>query len=240
MPPDAFYRLTELDRTTWPELRDRIARFNPDEPHPLPRRYPGYPRIDLPSVKPRLWPSLDRMLLARRCARTLSTDLPDRKRLSRLLHFAHGGHDKLNRGPTPSSGGLQALELFLVNLTPGWLQAGIFHYDRQGHDLAEIAPGADRSQWQTLIPSLPLVTGGALLWILVGDAARVTAKYGPRGYRFLLLEAGHLMQNLCLLSTSMDLSTVPLGGFLEGDIAQALSLPDTDVVLYTGCCGTAR
>jgi len=89
-----------------------------------------------------------------------------------------------------------------------------------------------------VVPSLPLVAGGALLWILVGDGVRVQAKYGVRGLRFLLLEAGHLMQNLCLLSTSLGLATVPLGGFFENDIARALALPPGDVVAYMGICGT--
>jgi SagB-type dehydrogenase family enzyme len=76
--------------------------------------------------------------------------------------------------------------------------------------------------------------------VLVGDGARTTAKYGERGYRFLLLEAGHLLQNLCLLSASVGLATVPLGGYLEEEVARAFVLPATDVVLYLGVCGKPK
>jgi nitroreductase len=79
-----------------------------------------------------------------------------------------------------------------------------------------------------------------LLWVVVGDGARVEKKYGERGYRFLLLEAGHLLQNVCLLSASLGMTTVPLGGYLEPEVARALVLPESDVVLYTGVCGIAR
>jgi nitroreductase len=65
----------------------------------------------------------------------------------------------------------------------------------------------------------------------------VRAKYGARGLRFLLLEAGHLMQNLCLLSRSLGLVTVPLGGFFEAPLARLLVLPETDEVLYVGVVG---
>ena len=65
----------------------------------------------------------------------------------------------------------------------------------------------------------------------------MTAKYGDRGLRFLLLEAGHLMQNLCLASASLGLATTPLGGYFEADLAQRLTLPPTDEVLYLGLCG---
>jgi nitroreductase len=53
----------------------------------------------------------------------------------------------------------------------------------------------------------------------------------------LLLEAGHLMQNLCLLSQSLGLTTVPLGGFFERELARRLTLLESDEVLYAGVCG---
>jgi len=237
MAPDAFHRLTELDRTNWPEFRDKILHFEPDAPLGEPRSYPGYPCWPLDRVRARLWPPLDRVLRSRRCANRLGTELPSRKTLSRLLFFAHGSHDTHSRGPTPSAGGLQCLELYCVNFSTGWLPAGLYHYDRAGHHLSQIAPHADRTHWQTIVPSLPLVDGGSLVWVLVGDGARVEKKYGSRGYRFLLLEAGHLMQNLCLVSASLGLCTVPFGGFFEAKIAQMFTFGRTDVVAYLGVLG---
>ena len=69
------------------------------------------------------------------------------------------------------------------------------------------------------------------------DAARAEDKYGTRAARFQLLEAGHLMQNLCLLSESVGLSTLPLGGFFEREIGRALPVSPGDVVLYVGALG---
>ena len=45
------------------------------------------------------------------------------------------------------------------------------------------------------------------------------------------------MQNLCLVSASLGWVTVPLGGYLERDVARALALPAGDLVLYAGVCG---
>lgn len=238
MDSEAFYRLTELDRANWPEFRDRILHVDHDPLASEPRSYPGYPACPLDRVGARLWPSLDSVLRSRRSARPLGTDLPSRKTLSRLLFFAHGVHGSHPRGPTPSSGGLQCSELYLVNFTTTWLPIGLYHYDRGGHHLSQIATQADRAHWQTMIPSLPLVGGGSLVWVLVGDGARVAKKYSSRGYRFLLLEAGHLMQNLCLLSASLGLCTVPLGGCFEHEVAQVFVLPHTDLVTYVGVAGS--
>ena len=101
-------------------------------------------------------------------------------------------------------------------------------------------PAADRNAWIERVPSLPMVEGGSLLWVLVGDGARLEDKYGDRSQRFLLLEAGHLMQNLCLVSASLGWATVPLGSFLEQDIARAFVLPPTDLVLYVGAFGKPK
>jgi SagB-type dehydrogenase family enzyme len=233
---------TELDPTTYPAWRDGILEAEasgaalPGEP----RSYPGYPRVPLPRVRRRLWPPLDRVLVARRSAYPLGTAQPSRRILSRLLLMAHGVAGAQGRGPAPSAGGLQALELYLSPLAPGWLPPGTFHYDRGGHYLSQVSSDGGRAAWQSQVPSLGLLEGGALLWILVGDGARVRAKYQERGLRFLLLEAGHLMQNLCLLSASLGLATVPLGGFFERPIARRLHLLPEDEVLYLGVCGVLK
>jgi len=225
---------TELDPTSFPAWREAIARFeDAGPPDHTPRSYPGTPRWTLPRAKRRWRSSLERALAGRRSYRALGRELPTASELGRICELAHGVCGDAGRGPVPSAGGLQALELYLAVLEPGWLPAGVYHYDRAGHALAGIAGAIDLA----CVPSLITVSGGALVWMIVGDGARVSAKYGPRGLRFLLLEAGHLMQNLCLVAADVGLATVPLGGFFERPLARALQLPPTDEVLYAGVCG---
>ncbi len=230
-------RQSELDRISFLDFRERILAHDQQEIAVVPRSYPGYPRVELPRVRPRWWPGLDRVLLRRRCQRSLSSTLPSARTLARLLSLAHGCHGDDFRGPTPSAGGLQALELYLVVVADGWLGRGLYHYDRAGHHLARIAEGAERETWREWVPSLGQVEGGSVIWVIAGDGERVQAKYGERGERFLLLEAGHLMQNLCLVSASLGLATVPLGGYFEQEIARAFALPAGDRVPYVGVCG---
>jgi SagB-type dehydrogenase family enzyme len=237
MTPVDLHRLTELDRTTWPDVRDQILSFTHDGALGVPRSYPGYPCWPLTSCWPRFWPSLERNLWSRRSAAKLETSLPEQATLSRLLQFSHGISAQDGRGPTPSAGSLQAIELYFVNFSAGWLPAGSYHYQRGVHSLAQLIEGAEREAWRPIVPSLELMEGGVLLWIIVGDGARVRQKYGSRGGRFLLLEAGHLMQNLCLMSRCVGWTTVPLGGFFEQDIARRMALPADDSVLYLGIFG---
>jgi SagB-type dehydrogenase family enzyme len=225
---------TELDPTSIPAMRDTILQFDAAAPHDhAPRSYPGYPRTPLPRATRRS--SLDDALAGRRSPRALGRELPGADELGRIMGLAHGVCADGGRGPVPSAGGLQAIELYVGVLAPGWLAAGMYHYDRADHALAKIADGFDPMH----VPSLITVEGGALVWVIAGDGARVAAKYGPRGMRFLLLEAGHLMQNLCLACVDAGFATVPFGGFCERLLARALSLPPTDEVLYAGLCGRA-
>jgi SagB-type dehydrogenase family enzyme len=230
---------TELDRTSFPAWRDGILEAEASgAAHPgQPRSYPGYPRWPLERVRPRLWPPLDRTLLRRRCRYPLGAELPSRRQLSRILKSAHGVTGNACAGPTPSAGGLQALELYLAVWHNGFVPSGFYHYDRGGHHLSQLGAGLSRTELEPLLPSLQRLEGGACVFLLVGDGARVSGKYGERGLRFLLLEAGHLMQTLCLLSESLGLVTIPLGGFFERELAQRMDLLDNDEVLYAGVCG---
>ena len=226
----------ELDETTFPAWRDAVAAHEAGDAEP--RSYPGYPRHALPAFKPRRFSmTLERALVTRRSAATLGVAPPDEATLGRILALAHGITADHARGPTPSAGGLQALELYAANWTDGWLPRGWYHYDRNAHALARIVDGATRDAVAAIIPALVPLGGGALAWIVAGDHERVRARYTSRADRFLLLEAGHLMQNLCLASTANELCTVPLGGFYERAIARTLQLPRTDRVLVVGTLG---
>jgi SagB-type dehydrogenase family enzyme len=134
---------------------------------------------------------------------------------------------------------LQSIELYLVTFENSWLPSGAYHFDRVGHHLSQIVSSANRQTWMKCVPSLGPTKGGAILFVLVGDFGRTEAKYGSRGLRFLLIEAGHLAQNLCLLASSLRLGSLPLGGFFEREIAGRLALPASDEVLYLLLCGNS-
>ena len=66
------------------------------------------------------------------------------------------------------------------------------------------------------ISTYPEIVGRSAVTFLVTLVVwRTRFKYGPRGYRFALLEAGGLMQNLLLTAAALGLGAVPLGGFYD-------------------------
>jgi SagB-type dehydrogenase family enzyme len=55
----------------------------------------------------------------------------------------------------------------------------------------------------------------AALVLVAAIFGRTRFKYGLRGYRFALLEAGHVAQNVLLAATALGLAAVPLGAFYD-------------------------
>jgi len=65
---------------------------------------------------------------------------------------------------------------------------------------------------------------------------RTLSKYGSRGYRYVLFEAGHLAQNLCLLAAERNLGSLCVGGFWDSRVNAFLGLNGVDdAVVY--CVG---
>lgn len=49
--------------------------------------------------------------------------------------------------------------------------------------------------------------------ILTADYSKTTIKYGDRGIRYVLMETGHIAQNICLEAVEMGLGTCCIGAF---------------------------
>jgi SagB-type dehydrogenase family enzyme len=63
------------------------------------------------------------------------------------------------------------------------------------------------------------------------DLGRPTRKYGARGYRYALIEAGALLQAATLVATELGLPVRPIGGFDDGQAHRFLDLPASAVCL---------
>jgi SagB-type dehydrogenase family enzyme len=81
----------------------------------------------------------------------------------------------------------------------------------------------------------------AVCIILSAVLKRTTWKYGSRGYRYLLLEAGHLAQNMCLVATAEGLGTLTLGAFDDNSLARFIDLdPIYEPAIYGLIIGYRR
>ncbi|MEO6699888.1 MAG: thiopeptide-type bacteriocin biosynthesis protein, partial [Jatrophihabitantaceae bacterium] len=162
--------------------------------------------------------------------------------LSALLHHAAGEHRlsidppagsplQVAGRPYPTAGGLHASQVLVLPVEVPGLEPAIYAYQPAGHQLNRLAPAPSAEQLAASSPYFEPAGAVAIdatsvpLWLFVtGDIAAITARYGLRGYRFLLLEAGHLSQNLVLLATALGYRSVTIGGFYDDALSQLLEL----------------
>jgi SagB-type dehydrogenase family enzyme len=69
---------------------------------------------------------------------------------------------------------------------------------------------------------------------------RSMCKYGARGYRFALLEAGHQAENICLMAVQLGLGSLCIGGFHDTSVNDILGIDGRlHAALYCVAVGTA-
>lgn len=204
------------------------------------KRYPDAERIALPDPRGYQGLSLEEAIEARRSVRSYSGEVLSTEELSRLLHAAQGVTAQ-TRGfrAAPSAGALYPIELYAVVHDVADLESGIYHYAVREHELELVEAGDFRAA----------VTGAGLLQSFLGQAdvcfilsavfQRTRWRYRERTYRYVMLEAGHIGQNLYLAATSMGLGACAVGAFLDGEFNDLLDLDGKEeAVLYVISVGT--
>lgn len=141
--------------------------------------------------------------------------------------------------PNPSAGGLYPLELSVIVRDVDGLAPGVHHYVPAADGLELLREGPLPERWiEYLFMGQPWVAQAGAVVVLSAVTGRSLPKYRDRGYRYLLLEAGHVTQTLVLLATGLDLGAVNLGGFYDDELAGLLRIdPEREVPLYATALG---
>jgi SagB-type dehydrogenase family enzyme len=173
-------------------------------------------------------------IAARRSRRDFGTDPLSLDDLSALLYAAYGatrqaaGADLPTPRSVPSGGALYPLEIYPVVRNVEGLTPGLYHYDPFRHLLEvgreeEIEQALDRMIIP--LPAIPRVASSCGVVLFVAAVFwRTRFKYGLRGYRWALIEAGHLGQNFVLAAEALGVAAVPYGGFLDRRVDEYLGL----------------
>lgn len=185
------------------------------------KRYPQRPFLPLPTAG--LGPAtLADAVAARRSRRSFAARPLELGHLAALLGVGYGVTGTVDGTPqalrsVPSGGALYPLELYVVSHRVEGLELALYHYDPLRHGLELLMPlsapaGIELSPYDVpLAESAAIVAMTAMFW-------RSRFKYGARAYRFALMEAGHVGQNLLLAAAALGLDAVPLGGFYDRNV----------------------
>jgi SagB-type dehydrogenase family enzyme len=144
--------------------------------------------------------------------------------VSQLLWAAQGITRQNGRRTAPSAGALYPMEVYLVAGSVQGLEPGVYRYRPQDHSLLELSPGDKRTELADVALGQGCIENGAVNLVLSGVVARTASKYGDRALRYLLIEAGHVGQNIYLQATALELGTVMVGAFDDEGVQQLLQL----------------
>jgi SagB-type dehydrogenase family enzyme len=205
------------------------------------RTYSDAERVPLPGSKADY---IRKLAVGRRSVRAFHPGPLALTTLAAMLRAGYGVHgpDVMDGGgqflrrPVPSAGGLYPLEIYALIQRVEGVNPGIYHFDALGEAMELLRPGNWRDAAATIFYTWPFVDQAPVILCLAAMFGRTQKKYGPRGYRYVLLEAGHVAQNLCLAAAEHGLSTLCMGGYRDGALNQLLGLtvPDEGVVYTIG------
>lgn len=133
----------------------------------------------------------------------------------------------------PSGGGRFPIETYLFNFVAGELPTGVFHYDVKNHVLSVLEKRAFEPSDIAELFTYEYVRRASCAIVLTAVFERTAMKYGERGYRYVLLEAGHIGQNVSLVSSALHLGAVMMGGTCDEQIERLLDVDGiTESVVY--------
>ncbi|MPZ73351.1 MAG: SagB/ThcOx family dehydrogenase [Nitriliruptorales bacterium] len=217
-----------------------------ESPPPLPgREQPDAPWTPLPpGVNSEV--GLSELLKRRVSCRAFTSEALTLPAIATLLRSAYGvlgssvgGDVALFDRAVPSAGGLYPLEVSLLVRAVDGLSSGVHHYVPGADGLEQLRRDPLPHQLISyLFMGQPWVAQAAVVVVLSGATGRTLVKYGDRGYRYLLLEAGHAAQNVVLTATALGLGAVCLGGFYDDELATLLLLDiEREIPLYAMAVG---
>lgn len=125
----------------------------------------------------------------------------------------------------PSAGARHALETYLLINNVSGLQPGLYRFLAMEHKLLEVK--IDTNIVNNLVKAClnqGFIEKSAVTFIWVAVPYRMTWRYGERGYRYMLLDAGHVGQNLYLGAVGIDCGVCVIGAYDDDAVNEILGI----------------
>jgi len=194
------------------------------DPKPNYKIYPS--AIALPIAKTDVHNDKDdgfiQTLLNRKSIREFSQENIGFEDLGRLLSLSFGFRHDNGNPPLrtyASAGARYPIEVYVAVLRSDDMEKGVYHFNVKDNSLELVKRGEFSDKLNSFYKNQDEVipTGYPCLVLFSMVFNRTMQKYGERGYRFMLMDAGHMGQNLYLVATHLNLGVVALGAGSDND-----------------------
>jgi SagB-type dehydrogenase family enzyme len=203
--------------------------------------YPDVPLIPLPALGEARGLSLEDAIRQRRSVRTYTGTAMTQEALSRLL-FHTGGITAEQWGTglraAPSAGALYPIETYVLAHRVEGLASGVYHYAVQPHALTRLRIGDVRNEIVRAGILQNFLGEANVVLVLTSIFQRLRWRYRERAYRYALLEAGHIGQNVYLAATAMGMGACAVGAFNDDAVNALVGVDGVDeAALYVLAVG---
>lgn len=171
---------------------------------------------------------VEAVIKRRRTVRSFSSRPVSQNDLSQLVYAAQGITD----GPgfkraAPSAGALYPLDIYAVVGEKGveGLEAGVCRYIPSNHRIEHVSAGDRREALARASLHQMWMADPPLSLVITAEYSRICAKYGDRGVRYAMIEAGHAGQNIFLQAEALGLKAGIVGAFKDTDVIEVLGIP---------------
>ncbi len=176
--------------------------------------YPGKRRIALPEATARQTrPLCDVLESFSTAERGPASDPIELAELARLLHFTNGvtgrgggRGSEFGLRAAPSAGAQYAGEIYVAAERIKGLEVGVYYYDPTQRVLVPIRQGSAFGVVEEAVERPQDLRGAAAAILLTNVFGRYGWRYANRGYRYALIDTGHIGENLRLAARSAGLA----------------------------------
>lgn len=201
--------------------------------------------IELPSPEGLDIPAIDLLtaILNRKSTRKFADGWITLKELAFLLWTTQGVKRVTSRPATlrtvPSAGSRHPLETYLWIHKVLGIAPGIYRYKAIGHKLVQLDIG---ESWGERLSEAcykqPFVGDAAVSFFWAADIYRAEWRYSERAYRYVLLDAGHVCQNLHLACEAIGAGMCAVGAYHDDALNALLGLDGKEnFVVYAAAVG---
>jgi SagB-type dehydrogenase family enzyme len=187
--------------------------------------------ISLPPPEISADPGLWEVLRKRRSTREYSQEPLSLQELANLLWAIQGVTVKAPAPwfrTAPSAGALHPIDTYLIaNRTTG-LASGIYRLKVEEFALESKKIGDFSVRIAEAALDQDIARKAAVVFVWVAVIQRSRQKYRQRAYRYIYLDSGHLVQNLYLAATAMDLGCCAIAAFFDEEVNQIVGVDGTE------------
>lgn len=185
--------------------------------------------------------SVEKALADRRSVREFKDEPMSLAVLSQLLWAAQGVTRKMDKPDwwtgekwqggmrtAPSAGALYPLEVYVVAGNVEGLDPGVYKYRPLIHELVKVSAGDKRGRMVTRPPGQNWLVQAPCLIVFSVVYAREEVKYAERAVRYVHIEVGHAVENLCLQAVALDLGSTVMGAFKDDMVKQVIGMNEEE------------